>query len=158
MLKTLERFHKEIETQLKKAGLFDKVIPSFTWGMPSNRIQTYHLDKALDAAERMMKRRMVQLTEEDKKILAHIFLAISVTSSYTMSDSVAIPNTERIYNDQITTVNVCNLTTSIKIPLQDKLYIVPQNLSKYYRNAHIVVPQVSLIEKKKVHKRCKRAT
>ena len=70
-----------ISTNLLGAGLFDKVIPSFTWGMPSNRIQTYHLDKALEAAERMMKRRMVQLTEEDKRILAHIFLATAIYRS-----------------------------------------------------------------------------
>ena len=70
-----------ISTNLLGIGLFDKVIPSFTWGMPGNRIQTYHLDKALETAERMMKRRMVQLTEEDKKVLAHIFLVTAIYRS-----------------------------------------------------------------------------
>ncbi|MHA7877948.1 MAG: putative sugar nucleotidyl transferase [Bacteroidota bacterium] len=70
-----------ISTNLVGTGLFNKVIPSFTWGMPSSRIQTYQLEKALEAAERMMQRRMVQLTEIDKKVLAHIFLATAIYRS-----------------------------------------------------------------------------
>lgn len=70
-----------ISTNLLGVGLFDKVIPSFTWGTPNNRIQTYQLEKALESAERMMKRRMVQLTEEDKKVLAHVFLTTAVYRS-----------------------------------------------------------------------------
>ena len=59
-------------------GFLDKAIPSFTWGLPSTRMQTYLLDKALEAAEQMTRRRMVQLTEQDKEILTHVFLATSI--------------------------------------------------------------------------------
>lgn len=70
-----------VSANLLGIGFFDKVIPSFTWGKPGTHIQTYRLDKALTAAERMMERRMVQLKEEDRKILAHIFLATAIYRS-----------------------------------------------------------------------------
>ena len=70
-----------VSANLFGAGFFDKVIPSFTWGMPDKRIQTYRLDQALEAAERMTVRRLVQLTEQDKKILAHVFLATAIYRS-----------------------------------------------------------------------------
>jgi UDP-N-acetylglucosamine diphosphorylase/glucosamine-1-phosphate N-acetyltransferase len=68
-------------TNLFGAGFLDKVIPAFTWGMPNKRIHTYRLNKALEAAERMTVRRAVQLTEQDRKILAHIFLATAIHRS-----------------------------------------------------------------------------
>jgi UDP-N-acetylglucosamine diphosphorylase/glucosamine-1-phosphate N-acetyltransferase len=67
-----------ISSNLFGAGFFDKVIPSFTWGMPGTHIQTYLLDKALEAAKRMTMRRLVQLTEQDEEILTHVFLATSI--------------------------------------------------------------------------------
>jgi len=70
-----------VSSNLLGGSWYDKVIPSFTWGKPENRIKTYRLEKALEAAERMMKRRMVSLTEEDKKVLAHIFLATAIYRS-----------------------------------------------------------------------------
>ena len=70
-----------VSTNLFGIGIFDRVIPSFTWGMPDTRIQTYLLDRALEAAERMTRRRLVQLTEQDKKILSHVFLATAIYRS-----------------------------------------------------------------------------
>jgi UDP-N-acetylglucosamine diphosphorylase/glucosamine-1-phosphate N-acetyltransferase len=70
-----------ISSNLFGAGFFDKVIPSFTWGMPDKRIKTYRLDKALEAAEYMAMRRLVPLTEQDKEILAHVFLATAIYRS-----------------------------------------------------------------------------
>jgi UDP-N-acetylglucosamine diphosphorylase/glucosamine-1-phosphate N-acetyltransferase len=67
-----------VSSNLFGVGFFDKVIPSFTRGMPGTRIQTYLLDKALEAAERMTMRRLVQLTKQDQEILTHIFLATAV--------------------------------------------------------------------------------
>jgi len=70
-----------VSANLFGVGYFDKVIPSFTWGMLDKRIQTYRLDQALEAAERMTVRRSVQLTEQDKKILAHVFLTTTLYRS-----------------------------------------------------------------------------
>ena len=67
-----------ISSNLFGVGFFDKIVPSFTWGMPGKRTQTYLLDKALEAAERMTMRRLVQLTEQDREILTHVFLATSI--------------------------------------------------------------------------------
>ncbi len=64
-----------VSTNLFGAGYFDKFIPSFAWGKPGESMQIYLLDKALAAAERMTRRRQVPLTAQDKKILAHVFLA-----------------------------------------------------------------------------------
>jgi UDP-N-acetylglucosamine diphosphorylase/glucosamine-1-phosphate N-acetyltransferase len=67
-----------VSSNLFGVGFFDKVIPPFTRGMPGTRTQTYLLDKALEAAERMTMRRLVQLTKQDKEILTHIFLTTSI--------------------------------------------------------------------------------
>jgi|688.fasta_scaffold198372_2 UDP-N-acetylglucosamine diphosphorylase/glucosamine-1-phosphate N-acetyltransferase len=70
-----------ISSNLFGVGFFDKVIPSFTWGMPDNRIKTYRLDKALEAAECMSMRRLMPLTKQDKEILAHVFLTTAIYRS-----------------------------------------------------------------------------
>lgn len=49
-----------------------KLIPSFSW-VGSNVIQTYRLEKALEAMEAMMARRDVYLTEEYKQMMKTIF-------------------------------------------------------------------------------------
>lgn len=49
-----------------------KLIPSFSW-VGSNVIQTYRLDKALEAMEAMMARRDVFLTKEYKRMMRAIF-------------------------------------------------------------------------------------
>ncbi|MCI4670708.1 MAG: glucose-1-phosphate thymidylyltransferase [Bacteroidia bacterium] len=49
-----------------------KFIPSFAWG-GSEGFQTYNLLKAFETATRVMKRRKVDLTVPDKKLMTHIF-------------------------------------------------------------------------------------
>jgi UDP-N-acetylglucosamine diphosphorylase/glucosamine-1-phosphate N-acetyltransferase len=47
-------------------------LPSFTWG-GAVKFETNQLAKALETAERVMERRNIRLTEEDREILIHIF-------------------------------------------------------------------------------------
>lgn len=47
-------------------------IPSFSWGGAQGFV-TYQLDKALEVVPKVMERRKKFLTDEDKRILAHIF-------------------------------------------------------------------------------------
>lgn len=49
-----------------------KFIPSFSW-VGSNVIQTYKIDKAFKAMEAMMARRDIELTDEYKQLMQHIF-------------------------------------------------------------------------------------
>jgi UDP-N-acetylglucosamine diphosphorylase/glucosamine-1-phosphate N-acetyltransferase len=53
-------------------------IPSFSWGGAQGFV-TFQLEKALDVMPKVMERRKKSLTEEDKKILAHIF---EITKKY----------------------------------------------------------------------------
>jgi len=48
-------------------------IPSFSWGGASG-FTTHQLNKAIETAEIVMRRRNIEMTDEDKKILEHIFL------------------------------------------------------------------------------------
>ena len=66
-----------MSTNLFGIGIVDKVVPSFVWGLPDARMQTYRLDKAIEAAQR----RLVKLTAEDKKIFAHVFSSTSLYRS-----------------------------------------------------------------------------
>lgn len=50
----------------------DKHIPSFAWG-GSDGFEEFNLEKAFDVAEKVMERRSVQLSDEDKSILSTIF-------------------------------------------------------------------------------------
>jgi UDP-N-acetylglucosamine diphosphorylase/glucosamine-1-phosphate N-acetyltransferase len=47
-------------------------IPSFTWG-GANKFETNHLEKALETAGRVLGRRDIPLTPEDRDILTHVF-------------------------------------------------------------------------------------
>jgi UDP-N-acetylglucosamine diphosphorylase/glucosamine-1-phosphate N-acetyltransferase len=47
-------------------------IPSFSWGGTAG-FETYRFEKAYDTAQRVTDRRHITLTEEDEKILKHIF-------------------------------------------------------------------------------------
>ncbi len=51
-------------------------IPSYSWGGASG-FKTYLINKSLDTAEKVMARRDVPLTNEDRVILEHIFLDTS---------------------------------------------------------------------------------
>jgi hypothetical protein len=47
-------------------------VPSFSWGGASG-FTTYITNKAFDTAKIVMSRRHVEFTEEDTKILEHVF-------------------------------------------------------------------------------------
>lgn len=54
------------------SGFPRNFIPGFSWG-GSAGTSTYKLEKALDTAELVMKRRSVELSDEDRSILKHVF-------------------------------------------------------------------------------------
>src|SRR5690554_574705 len=54
------------------AGFPRNYIPNFTWGGPQGT-QNYMINKALQTAEIVMKRRHQELTQDDKDILTHIY-------------------------------------------------------------------------------------
>lgn len=54
------------------AGFPRNFIPSFTWG-GAGGIETYPLNKALDTADRVLARRSMQLSNEDRAIMSYIF-------------------------------------------------------------------------------------
>lgn len=54
------------------SGFPRNFIPSFSWG-GSAGTSTYKLEKVYETAELVMKRRNIELTEEDRKILQHVF-------------------------------------------------------------------------------------
>ncbi len=57
-------------------------IPSFSWG-GSQGFSTYNMEKAMETAERMMQRRNLKLTKEDKEIWKNIF---ELTEKYRISN------------------------------------------------------------------------
>ena len=54
------------------SGFPRTLIPSFAWGGAAG-FSTFTLPKVYETAEKMMGRRGIELGEEDKKILSHIF-------------------------------------------------------------------------------------
>lgn len=54
------------------AGFPRNFIPSFSWGGPQGTME-YRIDKALDTADRMMKRRGLEVNEIEKAILEQVF-------------------------------------------------------------------------------------
>ena len=54
------------------SGFPRNFIPSFSWGGASGYM-TYQLDKAFETAEKVLARKNLQLTQEDKNIMEHIF-------------------------------------------------------------------------------------
>ena len=54
------------------SGFPAKFVPCFSWG-GADGFTTFKLEKAYEVAERMMNRRGVELTEENKKELLHVF-------------------------------------------------------------------------------------
>ena len=53
-------------------GIADKHLPSFTWGNRASG-EIHQLDKALETAERVMKRRQVEMTEEMRNVISDMF-------------------------------------------------------------------------------------
>jgi UDP-N-acetylglucosamine diphosphorylase/glucosamine-1-phosphate N-acetyltransferase len=56
------------------AGFPPKFIPSFAWG-GADGLQAYDIEKALEVARRVMRRRKVEMTDADEKLLKRIFEA-----------------------------------------------------------------------------------
>jgi hypothetical protein len=54
------------------AGFPRNFIASFTWGGPQGTME-YRIDKALDTADRMMKRRGLEVDEVEKAILEQVY-------------------------------------------------------------------------------------
>ena len=55
------------------AGFPRNFLPSFTWGGGSSAYETYNLKKALMTMERVLARRQMTLSEEDRTIFQHIY-------------------------------------------------------------------------------------
>jgi hypothetical protein len=54
------------------SGFPDKYIPSFSWG-GAEGITTYDLDKGMETARIVMKRRDIDFSAEDEKLFRYIF-------------------------------------------------------------------------------------
>ena len=65
-----------VNSNIFGSGYPRNYVPSYAWG-GSHGFKTYLLKKSLETAEKVMARRKVELKEEDKKILEHIFLNTS---------------------------------------------------------------------------------
>ena len=55
------------------AGYPRNFVPSYSWGGGSTAYETYNLNKAMLVAERVLERRQLTLSDEDRAILKHIF-------------------------------------------------------------------------------------
>jgi UDP-N-acetylglucosamine diphosphorylase/glucosamine-1-phosphate N-acetyltransferase len=55
------------------AGFPRNFIPSYSWGGGSSAYETYNFNKAMLVAERVLERRQLTLTEQDRVMLKHIF-------------------------------------------------------------------------------------
>jgi UDP-N-acetylglucosamine diphosphorylase/glucosamine-1-phosphate N-acetyltransferase len=55
------------------AGFPRNFIPSYSWGGGSSAYETFNFNKAMLVAERVMERRQLKLTEQDRVMLKHIF-------------------------------------------------------------------------------------
>ncbi len=62
-----------ISSNIYGAGYQRNFIPSFAWGGTNVGLKLYELEKAIEVSERMMQRRGLVMSDEDKKILQHIF-------------------------------------------------------------------------------------
>ncbi len=65
-----------------------KFIPSFSWG-GAKGWDTYKIEKAFEVAERVMKRRNVELTEQDKEIIRHLF---EISKTYRKTNQQTVLN------------------------------------------------------------------
>jgi UDP-N-acetylglucosamine diphosphorylase/glucosamine-1-phosphate N-acetyltransferase len=61
-----------VSSNIFGAGFPDKYIPSFSWGGSGSMI-TYNLQKSIETAKRVMKRRNVEMTSGDEKLFQKIF-------------------------------------------------------------------------------------
>ncbi len=70
-----------VSTNIYGSGFPRNFVPSFAWGGASG-FTTYRLNKVFDVSEKVMKRRNLELTLEDQKILEHIFLKTAMFRSW----------------------------------------------------------------------------
>jgi hypothetical protein len=63
-----------VSSNIFGGGFPNTFIPSFSWG-GAHGFETYKFEKALEVMPKVMDRRKKVLTEDDKKILQHIFEA-----------------------------------------------------------------------------------
>ena len=63
-----------VSANIYGAGFPRNFIASFSWGGPQGTVE-YKLDKALDTAQRVMKRRGLMVDDIDQNILEHVFNA-----------------------------------------------------------------------------------
>lgn len=61
-----------VSANIFQGGFPPNIIQHFSWGGAKDA-PVFSLDRAYEAAEKMMERRKVPFTEEDKKILGHIY-------------------------------------------------------------------------------------
>ena len=54
------------------AGFPDKYIPSFSWG-GSDAVTTYDLERSIETAKSMLKRRNKEMSESEEKLFRKIF-------------------------------------------------------------------------------------
>jgi hypothetical protein len=54
------------------SGFPPKYMPSFSWG-GSEGVTTYNLDKCLEVAERVMKRRDIEISDDAKRLISKVF-------------------------------------------------------------------------------------
>jgi UDP-N-acetylglucosamine diphosphorylase/glucosamine-1-phosphate N-acetyltransferase len=67
-----------ISSNLFGPGFPRNFIPSFSWG-GSGGYTTFNLDKVYEVAQKVMERRNIELSSQDKEILSHVF---SLTNKY----------------------------------------------------------------------------
>lgn len=60
-----------VSVNLFSGGFHSRFVPSFSWG--DSTLTTYKMNKALETAEHVMKRRNIDLSVMDKKILSNVF-------------------------------------------------------------------------------------
>ena len=61
-----------VNTNIFGSGYPFKHIPSFTWG-GIEKMEIYDIEKALDAARRMVERRKIQLSLSEEQILRFLY-------------------------------------------------------------------------------------
>ena len=80
-----------VSSNIFGAGYPRNFIPSFSWGGPGQGYKTYRLKKVFETAERVMTRRDINLSDEDKNILSHVFEISSPFRSWEKNPSPATP-------------------------------------------------------------------
>ena len=59
-------------------GVFDKNVPAFAWVRSGRPVQTYRIERALEAMRAAMQRRSKAMSQAEEDILAHVFTSTAV--------------------------------------------------------------------------------